>query len=190
MKPKQTGALSSVLTLVAVMLAAPAFGQSSMSGMSDQNMGNMVIDQMLYNVKVGEKNFKIIISSTGKLPTNPQFNEEKKSISFAVSGITSQDFVHYEVTMPTDLLSGNLTVSLGGVQVKAISEVNGSSASIHITVPSSFVKNNNISDSTTLTIAGTQVIPEFPVSTSIAMVTAFAVLSIILTRKSKFNFVR
>lgn len=189
MKPKQIGILSSVLTLIAIISATPAFGQSSMSGMSDQNMGTMTtMGQMSYDVTVGGKHFNVMISSTGKLPTNPQFSEEQKSISFDVSGITSQDLVHYEVTMPTDLLSGNLTVSLGGMQVKAIAEVNGSSTAVHINVPSSFVKSNNIADSTTLTITGTQAIPEFPISASIAMVTAFAALSIVLIRKNKFNF--
>src|SRR5574337_288385 len=157
MKPKQIGILSSVLTLIAIMSVTPAFGQSSMPGMSDQNMGTMTtMGQMSYDVTVGGKHFNMMISSTGKLPTNPQFNEEQKSVSFDVSGISSQDFVHYEIAMPTDLLSGNLTVNLGGIPVKAISEVNDSSTAIHITVPSSFVKSNNIPDSTTLTITGTQ----------------------------------
>lgn len=190
MKPKQTGVLSSVLTLVAIMSTAPAFGQSSMSGMSDQSMGNMAMDQMSYDVTAGGKHFNVMISLTGNLPTNPQFSEEHKSISFDVSRITSQDFVHYEVTMPTDLLSGDLTVSLGGVQVKAIAEVNGSSTAVHINVPSSFVKSNNITDSTTLTITGTQAIPEFPIGASIAIAIAFAALSIVLTRNNKFNFRR
>lgn len=181
--PKQTGALSSVLILVAIMSAAPAFAQSSMSGMSDQSMENM--GQMSYNVISEGKNFTVMISSTGKLPTNPQFSEEQKSISFDVSGITLQDFVHYEVTIPTDLLSGNLTVSLGGIPVKSISEVNGSSTAIHITVPSSFVKNNSIPDSTTLTIVGTQAIPEFPIGSSIAVAIAFSAL-VVMARKN-FN---
>lgn len=185
MKLQQTGVLSAVLTF-AIMSATPAFGQSSMSGMSDQNME--VMGQMSYDVTAGEKNFKIMISSTGNLPTNPQFDMQRKSISFDVSGITSQNFVHYEVIMPTDLLSGNLTVSLGGMQVKAVSEVNGSSTAVHINVPSSFVKSNNIADSATLTITGTQAIPEFPISAWIVMVIAFATLSIFMTRKNKFNF--
>ena len=190
MKPKQIGILSSVLTLIAIISATPAFGQSSMSGMSDQNMVTMTtMNQMSYDVTVGGNHFNMIISSTGKLPTNPQFSEEQKSVSFDVSAITSQDFVHYEVTMPTDLLSGNLTVSLGGIPVKAISEVNGSSTAIHITVPSSFVKNNSIPDSTTLAIVGIQAIPEFPISPSIAVVIAFLAL-VVMVRKTKFNFGR
>ena len=188
MRPKQTFTISSILTLVAVMSAAPAFGQSSMSGMSDQSMGNMSMGQMSYDVTAGEKIFKIMISSTGKLPTNPHFNMQHKRISFDVSGITSQDLVHYEVTIPTDLLSGNLTVSLGTMEVKAIAEVNGSSTAVHINVPSSFVKSNNIADSTTLAITGTQAIPEFPISASIIMVIAFATFSVILIRNNKFNF--
>lgn len=182
---KQTGALSSVLILVAIMSAAPAFAQNSMSGMSDQSTGNMSMGQMSYNVISEGKNFTVMISSTGKLPTNPQFSEEQKSIIFDVSGITLQDFVHYEVTMPTELLSGNLTVSLGEIPVKSISEVNGSSTAIHITVPSSFVKNNSIPDSTTLTIVGTQAIPEFPIGSSIAVAIAFSTL-VIMARKN-FN---
>lgn len=127
-----------------------------------------------------------MISSTGNLPTNPQFSKEQKSISFDVSGITSQNFVHYEITMPTELLSGNLTVSLGGIPIKAVSEVNGSSTAIHITVPSSFVKSNGIPDSTTLTIVGTQAIPEFPIGSSIAVAIAFSAL-VVMARKNKFN---
>ena len=188
MKPTQTGLLLAVLILVAIILV-PAFGQSSMSGMSDQSMGNMAMGQMQYDVMGGGKHFTVMISSTGKLPTNPQFSEEQKSISFDVSGITLQDFVHYEVTMPTDLLSGNLTVSLGGIPVKAISEVNGSSTAIHITVPSSFVKSNSMPDFTTLTIVGTQAIPEFPVGSSVAVAIAFLAL-VVMVRKNKFNFGR
>ncbi|HJT10440.1 MAG TPA: hypothetical protein VJ771_06630 [Candidatus Nitrosotalea sp.] len=188
MNHPQVGVLSTVLTLVLIMSIAPTFGQSSMSGMSDQSMGNLSMGQMSYDVAAGGKHFNVMISSTGKLPTNPQFDMQKKSIAFDVSGITSQDFVHYEVTMPTDLLSGNLTVSLGGMQVKAIAEVNGSSTAVHINVPSSFVKSNNIADSTTLTITGTQAIPEFPISASITMVIAFATFSIVLIRNNKFSF--
>lgn len=182
---RQIGTLPIVLTLVAIIPTAPAFGQSSMSGMSDQSMGNMSMDQMSYDVMAGGKHFNMMVISTGNLPTNPKFSEEQKSVSFDVSGITSQDFVHYEITMPTDLLSGNLTVSLGGIPVKVISEVNSSSTAIHITVPSSFVKSNNILDSTTLTIAGTQAIPEFPISATVAMIIAFSAL-VIMVGRNKF----
>ena len=187
MKSKQTGLLALVLALIVIILTVPAFGQSSMSGMSNQSMRNMTMGEMAYKVVVEGKNFTVMISSTGKLPTNPQFSEEQKSISFGVSGITSQDFVHYEVIMPTNLLRGNLTVSLGGIPVKTIPEVNDSSTVIHITVSSSFVKNNNISDSTTLVIAGTQAIPEFPIGSSIVVVIAFLAL-VVRVRKNKSNF--
>lgn len=176
-----------VVTLATLWAATPAFGYN-MPSMSDQNMGNMSMKEMSYDVMAGGKNFKMMITSTGTLPINPKFSEEQKSITFNVSGITSQDFVHYEITIPTKMLSGNLTVALGSVQVKAIADVNDSSTTIHINVPSSFVKSNNIADSTTLTITGTQAIPEFPISASIVTITAFAILSISLIRNSKFRF--
>lgn len=183
---KQTGTISVILTIITIVSISPAFAQSSMSGMSNQSMGSMAMDQMSYDVMAGEKHFNMTISSTGKLPANPRFSEEQKSISFDVSGISSQDFVHYEVAIPTDLLSGNLTVSLGGIPVKAISEMNGSLTAIHITVPSSFVKSNNIPDSTTLVITGTQAIPEFPIGSSIAVATAFSAL-VIMVGRNKFR---
>jgi hypothetical protein len=80
-----------------------------------------------------------------------------------------------------EILSG-----FGGMQVKAISEVNGSLTTVHINVPSSFVKSNNIADSTTLTITVTQAIPEFPISASITMLIAFATFSVVLIRNNKF----
>ncbi len=193
MNLKQGNALSAVLTLTVIMSAAPVFGQSSMGNMPNQSMGSMggmTMSQMSYNVMAGGKNFALTVSSEGKLPTNPQFNEMLKSISFDVSGITSQDFVHYEIMIPVDLLSGNLTTTLGGVQVKSIAEVNGSLNVVHITVPSSFVKSNNIADSTTLVIAGTQAVPEFPIGATIVMVIVFAVLSLTMVRKKRFNFER
>ncbi len=190
MSRKRASALAFVLTLVAIISATPTFGQSSMSGMSDQNMGsmgNMSMSQRSYNVTAARKNFTVLVGTNGKLATNPSFNETQKSIIFSVSGIFSQAFVHYEIMIPADLLGGNLTTTLGGVQLKPVTEVNGSLIAVHITVPNSFVTSNNISDSTTLTIGGTQAIPEFPISVSVAMLVAFAVSSLVLIRRNKFN---
>lgn len=165
MTPKPFGILGfaaiAIFTLTPSVFAQQMPGMTGMSGQST-DMGNMTMNQMVYDVMTNGIDYKIMISSNGVLPTNVQFNQGQKSLSFDVSGLTSRNLVHYEVTIPATLLSGNFTAMLGGMQINTIPEGNDTSTTIHINVPSSFIKANNIGDSSVMTVTSTQVVPEFP----------------------------
>lgn len=163
-----------------------AFAQNM--NMSNQNMGSMAMSQMTYDVMADDKNYKVSITSNSKLPASVHFNPDTKSVSFDAAGLASTDLIHYEVRIPVDLLNGNFTVMLGNSQVKSVPEGNETFTTFHINIPSSFVKSHNIGDSSTLTIMGTNAIPEFPISASITMLIAFATFSVVLIRNNKFNF--
>ena len=155
------------------------FAQSM--NMSDQNMESMTMNQITYDVNTSDKNYQVSITSNGKLPASVHFNQDTKSVSFDISGLTSKDLAHYEVRIPTELLNGNFTIMLGNSQVKFVPEGNDTFTTFHINVPASFVKSNNIGDSSTMTIMGTEAIPEFPIGVTIAILTAM-ILTIILIK--------
>lgn len=179
MTPKPFGVLCFIA--IAIFILTPSVFAQQMSGMTGMpgqstDMGNMTMNQMAYDVMTNGIDYKIMISSNGVLPTNIQFNQVQKSLSFDVSGLTSRNLVHYEVTIPATLLSGNFTAMLGGMQVNTITEENDTSTTMHINVPSSFIKTNSIGDSSVMTVTSTQVVPEFPASVTIITLVAFAIL--------------
>lgn len=158
-----------------------AFAQSMNMSMSDQNMGRMAMNQMTYDVMTNNKNYQVSIISNGQLPLSVHFNQDAKNVSFDVSGLTSSNLIHYEVIIPTNLLNGNFTVMLGNSQVKSVPESNDTFTTFHINIPASFVKSNNMGDSSTMTIMGTEAIPEFPIGVTLAMLTSM-ILAITLIK--------
>ena len=155
-----------------------------MSGMS--NMKNMIMSHITYDIMVGGQSFKVMVGSNGDLPKSVQFNQDQKSISFDASGLTTKDFSHYDITISDVLLSGNFTATIDGKSIKTITVPNEASATVHIIIPSSYVKGNSIGDSATITFAGTTAIPEFPLGPSIGLISAFAIVAVMISR-SKFN---
>lgn len=155
--------------------------------MSDQNMGSMEMSQMTYDVMADDKNYKISITSNGKLPASVHFNQDAKSISFVATGLASTDLIHYEVRIPTNLLNGNFTVMLGNSQVKSVPEGNETFTTFHTNIPSSFVKSNNIGDSSTLTIIGIEAIPEFPIGVTMAMLVAMILTITLIKTKTRLR---
>lgn len=162
-----------------------AFAQSM--NMSDQNMDSMTMSQMTYDVMVDNQNYKVGITSNGKLPASVHFNPDEKSISLDATGLASTDLIHYEVIIPTNLLNGNFTVMLGNSQVKSVSEGNETFTTFHINIPYSFVKSNNIGNSSTLTIIGTEAIPEFPIGVTMAMLVAMILTITMIKTKTRLR---
>lgn len=202
MQSKPMGTLFGVLTLAIVTIAPPAFaattliqmssgGMSEMSGqnssMGQMSMENMTMNQKVYQVNANGTTFQVIVGSNGDLPDNIQFDQDKRSLIFDAVGLTSRNLIHYEITVPTTLLSENFTVYLGGVHVTALPVANDTSTTIHITIPNSFIKTNNLSDSATLTVVATQAVPEFPIGATVGMFAAFVALIVIIVRNNKLN---
>jgi|GEM_PF-5022242 len=150
-------------------------GMSSMS-----NMKNLIMSHMTYDIMVGEQSFKVMFGSNFDLPKSAQFNQDQKTISFDASGLTTKDLSHYEVTIPNVLLSGNFTATIDGKSIKTITVPNESSATVHIIIPSSYVKENSIGDSATITLAGTTVIPEFPFAMVVLIIGI--IVTLVITR--------
>jgi len=162
-----------------------AFAQNM--NMSDQNMGSMAMSQMTYDVMSDNQNYTVSVTSNGKLPASVHFNQDVKIISFDAVGLASTDLIHYEVRIPTNLMNENFTVMLGNSQVKSVSEANDTFTTLHINIPSSFVKSNNIGDSSTLIIMGTEAIPEFPIGVTMAMLTAMVLTIIFIKTKTRLR---
>lgn len=176
-----------VFVISSMGLFSHAFAQSMNMSMSDQNMGSMAMSQMTYDVMAADKNYQVSITSNGKLPASVHFNQDMKSVIFDVSGLTSTNLIHYEVRIPNELLNGNFTVMLGNSQVKSVPESNDTFTTFHINVPASFVKSNNIGDSSTLTIMGTKAIPEFPIGTTLAMLTSMILAITLIKTKTRLR---
>ena len=149
------------------------------------NMKNMIMSHMTYDIMVGGQSFKVMIGSNGDLPKSAQFNQDQKTISFDASGLTTKDLSHYEVTISDVFLSGNFTATIDGKSIKTITVPNESSATIHIIIPSSYVKENSIGDSASITLAGTTAIPEFPFA--ILILASTVGFMIIIARKNLIN---
>lgn len=177
----------SILTLSVNAALADSMGgmqTSNSTSATQENMAGMAMTQMSYQVTAANSTYLVTIGSNSQVPAGVTFNAEQKSLSFGVSGLSTRDLSHYEVTIPSALLNGRFTASVGGAQLKIIPVPNATSTTIHINISGPFVKSNGVNDSSTVILVGTQAVPEFPTGLVLVLPIVLAA-SIAITRGTR-----
>ncbi len=157
--------------------------------MSQMQMSNMNLNHKIYDVKVEDQVFQVMVMYTYEPPQTIDFSQEKKSISFELKGLMMLDTGHLETTIPKELLAGEFTATLGGKEIKLIPENMENDTVLHVTIGKSFIEENGIGDSALMVVRGTAVVkvtPEFPVG-MIALLGAFAVSTLAIRIAKRKN---
>lgn len=130
----------------------------------------MVGTKSSYDVKAqGGEQFKVDITSNSQV-SNVQLDKEAKKISFTVEGQTGTPGAA-EVTIPKAMLSGSMTVMIDGQAMSKDDVILKSQTQSDVTFEMNYHHSKH-----TVDVAGTNVVPEFPVST---LVMAAAVSSVV-----------
>lgn len=132
----------------------------------------VVVSPEAFAVNAEGKNFDVNIASNSTSVTDFAFTQAEKKVSFKVEGETGTHGVA-QVTLPKELLSGQLVVSIDG---RAIAEDSNDVIVTSDTATEMSLEINYPHSEHTIEITGTNVVPEFPVS---MVVMAAAIGSII-----------
>lgn len=134
----------------------------------------VVANAVTHEISVDDNDFEVSISSNSKV-NNVEFEKEEKKVSFMVEGDTGTEGVA-EVSIPTSMLSGEMTVMIDG-QVMASDDVIVKSN----TEAETILEINYHHSVHTVDIVGTQAVPEFPHS-ALAIMIIGSIVAVLLAR--------
>ena len=123
----------------------------------------VVANAVIHEITVDDNAFVVSISSNSKV-SNVEFEKEQKKISFMVEGESGTEGVA-EVTIPTSMLSGEMTVMIDGHAMASNDVMVKSNTEAETTLEINYHHSVH-----TVDIVGTQVVPEFPHFALIIMV--------------------
>jgi hypothetical protein len=138
----------------------------------DKSARFVVISPVAFAVNAEGKNFDVNIATNSTSVRDFAFAQAEKKVSFEVEGETGTKGVA-QVTLPKELLSGQMVVSIDGV---VIAEDSNDVVVTSDTATEMTLEINYLHSEHTIEITGTNVVPEFPVS---MVVMAAAIGSII-----------
>jgi len=142
-----------------------------------------VVSPNAFAVKSNDgKNFNVDIASNSTVK-DVEFNQQEKKVSFHVEGETGTKGVA-DVTIPKELLSGQMTVSIDG---KVIPPESSDVVTIAETEDGMTLEINYHHSEHTIEVSGTNVVPEFPLSIIImaaAISSAIAAATIMARKRS------
>lgn len=128
-----------------------------------------------------EKEFEVNVASNSSTVKNFAFNQADKKISFVVEGETGTKGVA-QVTIPKELLSGQLVVSIDG---RAIAEDSNDVIITSDTTSEMTLEINYPHSEHTIEITGTSVVPEFPVSMLVMAAALGSIIVALVVMKSR-----
>jgi MG2 domain-containing protein len=132
-----------------------------------------VVSSNAFAVKAEGKDFEVEVASNSTVD-NFKFSQEEKKVSFRVEGETGTRGVA-QVTLPKELLSGEMVVSIDG---RVLAEDSNDVIVTSDTATEMTLEINYPHSEHTVEVTGTNVVPEFPVS---MVVMAAAIASVIAT---------
>jgi hypothetical protein len=142
-----------------------------------------VVSPNAFAVKAEGKQFDVEIASNSSSVTEFAFAQAEKKVSFKVEGESGTKGVA-QVTLPKELLSGQLTVSIDG---RAIAEDSNDVIVTSETASEMTLEINYPHSEHTIEITGTNVVPEFPVSMLVMAVALGSIVAIVIA-KNKVNW--
>lgn len=141
-----------------------------------------VVSPVAFAVKAEDKQFEVDVASNSSSVTDFAFEQGEKKVSFKVEGETGTRGVA-QVTLPKELLSGQLMVSIDG---RAVAEDSNDVIVTSDTATEMTLEINYPHSEHTIEITGTNVVPEFAVS---MLVMAIALGSIVaIASKNRHNW--
>ncbi|MGH9992058.1 MAG: MG2 domain-containing protein [Nitrososphaera sp.] len=143
----------------------------------------VVVSPVAFAVKAENRDFEVDIASNSSNVKEVAFEQAEKKVSFKVEGETGTRGVA-QVTLPKELLSGQMVVSIDG---RVIAEDSNDVIVTSDTATEMTLEINYPHSEHTIEITGTSVIPEFPIST---LVMASAIGSLVGTLALKARFSR
>jgi hypothetical protein len=120
----------------------------------------VVISPVAFAVKAEGKQFEVDVASNSSSVREFTFKQAEKKVSFKVEGESGTRGVA-QVTLPKDLIAGQMVVSIDG---RAIAEGSNDVIVTSDTATEMTLEINYHHSEHTIEIAGTSVVPEFPVS--------------------------
>ncbi len=142
-----------------------------------------VVNPVAFAVKAENKDFQVKIASNSSSVRGVAFDQAEKKVSFKVEGETGTRGVA-QVTLPKELLAGNMTVTIDG---RAIAEDSNDVIVTSDTSTEMTLEINYHHSEHTIEIIGTSVVPEFPIA-GLVMVAALGSVVAIVTFAGKHKF--
>jgi MG2 domain-containing protein len=142
-----------------------------------------VVSPVAFAVKAEDKDFEVNVASNSSEVRDFAFEQAEKKIEFTVEGETGTRGVA-QVTLPRELLAGEMTVSIDG---RVIAEDSNDVIVTSDTATEMTLEINYPHSEHTIEIVGTSVVPEFPIS-MLVMVGALGsvVAAVTIASRSKF----
>jgi MG2 domain-containing protein len=142
-----------------------------------------VVSPVAFAVKAEDKDFEVNVASNSSEVRDFAFEQAEKKIEFTVEGETGTRGVA-QVTLPKELLAGEMTVSIDG---RVIAEDSNDVIVTSDTATEMTLEINYPHSEHTIEIVGTSVVPEFPIS-MLVMVGALGsvIAAITIASRSKF----
>jgi hypothetical protein len=144
-----------------------------------------VVSPVAFAVKAEGKDFEVKIASNSTSVRELVFSQPEKKVSFKVEGDTGTKGVA-QVTLPKELLSGKLVVSIDG---RAVAEDSNDVIVTSDTSTEMTLEINYPHSERTIEITGTTVIPEFPVSVIVMAAAIGAVVAFLAITRRTLGFI-
>lgn len=148
---------------------------ASISAQLSKSVKFAVVSPFAFAVKAEGKDFEVGVASNSSSVRAFAFEQSDKKVSFTVEGETGTRGVA-EVTLPKELLAGQLTVSIDG---RAVAEESNDVIVTSDTATEMTLEINYPHSEHTIEIVGTSVVPEFPVSLLVMVGALGSVIAII-----------
>lgn len=157
---------------------------ASISAQLSKTLKFAVVSPVAFAVKAEGKDFEVAVASNSSSVRAFAFEQAEKKVSFTVEGETGTRGVA-QVTLPKELLAGQLTVSIDGRMVAEDSNdvIVASDTATEMTLEINYPHSEHM-----IEIIGTSVVPEFPMS-MLVMVGAIGttIAAITIAGRSRFN---
>jgi hypothetical protein len=143
-----------------------------------------VVSPVAFAVKAEDKDFEVNVASNSSEVRDFAFEQGEKKISFTVEGETGTRGVA-QVTLPKDLLAGQMTVTIDGRMVAEDSNdvIVTSDSATEMTLEINYPHSEH-----TIEIIGTTVVPEFPMSILVMVGAIGSVIAVAtLGGRSRYN---
>jgi uncharacterized protein YdeI (BOF family) len=159
--------------------------QASITAKIETSAKFEVVSPVAFAVKAEGREFDVNVASNSSSVTDFAFAQAEKKVSFKVEGETGTKGVA-QVTLPKELLAGQLMVSIDG---RAVAEDSNDVIVTSDTATEMTLEINYPHSEHTIEITGTSVVPEFPVSILVMAISlgSILVLAVAKNRGNWFN---
>lgn len=143
----------------------------------------VVVSPVAFAVNAEGKQFNVNVASNSSIVEDFAFVQAEKKVSFTVEGETGTSGVA-QVTLPKELLSGDLVVSIDG---RVIAENSNDVIVTSDTTSEMTLEINYPHSEHTIEVTGTNVVPEFPLSLVVMAAAIGSILAIMAVGRGRIR---